>query len=228
MCRGRSSCSELSANTDLWDKQCPLPPLSWFAVELDLFQVAMSHFIVGNKDACINSLSEVRSEEMQDWFIEHGQMSGRFRNLGLGVPEPAPLDESLRDPLRAPKRYEQAVFKRDGFRCRYCGIKMVSNIVLNTFIKALNSPLFHKGARNLDTHGIIHIFNPVADHVIPWNLGGRTSPDNLVTSCGACNYGKDRYTIEQIGIENPFDRPPIIDGWDGLTSMLQGIKEAEV
>ena len=43
----------------------------------------------------------------------------------------------------------------------------------------------------------------VADHVFPWSLGGATSLDNLVTSCGGCNYDKEHWTLEQLGIEDP-------------------------
>ena len=70
------------------------------------------------------------------------------------------------------------------------------------------------------THGIIHLTWPVADHVVPWNQGGRTDLDNLVSSCASCNYGKDGNTIQQIGIQNPFNREPIIDTWNGLTDKL--------
>jgi 5-methylcytosine-specific restriction endonuclease McrA len=52
------------------------------------------------------------------------------------------------------------VFKRDGFRCRYCG-------------------------QSADDGVILH-----ADHVIPQSKGGPTTLDNLVTACFACNLGK--------------------------------------
>ncbi len=51
-----------------------------------------------------------------------------------------------------------------------------------------------------------------------------TNPSNLVTSCGPCNYGKAHYTIEQMGLDDPFDRPATPDGWDGLLSYLEGLK----
>jgi hypothetical protein len=54
------------------------------------------------------------------------------------------------------------VMKRDGFRCHYCG----------------KSPA---------THADVEL---VLDHVLPWSKGGKTTPDNLVTSCVACNAGK--------------------------------------
>ena len=54
------------------------------------------------------------------------------------------------------------VMKRDGFRCYYCG----------------KSPATHPGVEL------------VLDHVRPWSKGGKTTPENLVTSCVACNAGK--------------------------------------
>lgn len=52
------------------------------------------------------------------------------------------------------------VFRRDGFRCRYCGV-------------------------SVDDGAILH-----ADHVIPESKGGPTTIDNLVTACIDCNLGK--------------------------------------
>jgi hypothetical protein len=62
--------------------------------------------------------------------------------------------------------------------------------------------------------------------VQPWNQGGRTDLSNLVSSCATCNYGKDGYTIEQLGISNPFDRAPISDDWNGLTEKLTELKRS--
>ena len=61
---------------------------------------------------------------------------------------------------------------------------------------------------------------PVADHVVPWNLGGRTSLDNLVSSCATCNYGKDGYTLEEIQITNPFHRKVINSDWKGFSDKI--------
>ena len=60
---------------------------------------------------------------------------------------------------------------------------------------------------------------PVADHVVPWNKGGQTNLQNLVTSCASCNYGKDGYTLEQLGLDNPFDSDPVMSNWIGLKNI---------
>jgi 5-methylcytosine-specific restriction endonuclease McrA len=154
-------------------------------------------------------------------------MSGRHRKIVLKIPPPLLVPEALRDPIRSPHKIQQAVFERDGYRCRYCGNKLIAQEFIKAFIKQLNSPFFQRGKTNLTTHGIIHISWPVADHVIPWNLGGRTDLNNLVSACAACNYGKDGNTIEQLGIENPFNRPPVMNGWNGLLDKMRALESVD-
>ena len=218
MCRDKKECSELGSDPELWDKFCPLRPPEWLEGQIDLFSSAVENFRHGDRCKCIELISATRGPDMQEWFIEHGQTSGNRRTKALGVPKPDALAMKLRDPNRNPTKYQNDVFERDGFRCRYCGIRLISQIFMKAFIKELDWHGFRKGSKNLERHGMIFATWPYADHVIPWNLGGQTDPDNLVASCGSCNFGKGSYTIEQMGIENPFDRPPNKDTWDGLTS----------
>ena len=57
--------------------------------------------------------------------------------------------------------------------------------------KLLGSEHFKAAGRsNKIRHGISLTFRATADHVVPISHGGRTSMDNLVTSCWNCNYGK--------------------------------------
>ena len=220
MCRRMRGCTQLGSDSSTWSKACPLPPLPWFESQLNILQESISLMAGGFRDESLALLSTMRSVEMQEWSIEHGQMSGTHRAGLLGHQEPQPVDEEFRDKQRSPRKHEEAVFSRDGHRCRYCGIRLVSNSVLVWFSNAVGDERFQKGKSNLTTHGAIHIFKPVADHVVPWRLGGMTAPENLVTACGPCNYGKYSYTIEQIGIQNPFDRAPVDDDWDGLMRFL--------
>jgi len=216
LCRAKDTCSELGTDPQTWDIYCPLRKPSWMAEQINLIMSAVNDFFSGQKDACLHKISEIRSAEITNWYIEHGQMSGRHRKIILKTPQPKAIPESKRDLIRSPRKFQTQVFERDGYKCRYCGGKLISQEFIRFFIKELNSPAFQRGETNLNTHGIIHLTWPVADHVVPWNLGGRTNLDNLVSACTTCNYGKDGYTLEQIGIENPFKRLPIIDNWNGL------------
>jgi 5-methylcytosine-specific restriction endonuclease McrA len=224
MCRGKNICSELGTDSNTWSKESPLPKPEWMNNEVDLFIRAVDAFKAGNKDLCLEIIDQIRTAEITEWYIEHGQMSGRHRKLQLNIPPPETIDISLRDPIRSPAKLQKQVFERDSYHCRYCGGKLISQEFLKTFIKSLNSPLFSRGETNLNTHGIIHLTWPVADHVIPWNKGGRTSLDNLVSSCAPCNYGKDGYTIEQLGLIDPLTRPAKISDWDGLSVKIYQLK----
>jgi len=224
MCRGKKECSELDVNPKNWDKFSPLKPPLWIDDNLTVFTEAIDEFINGNREKCIEIIDSINGEDFCNWYIEHGQVSGRFRKNILNILEPKVIPKEERDPLRPPTKYQEEVFKRDGYHCRYCGNKLISQKVMKEFIKKLNYSGFQKGSTNLTTHGIIHSTWPVADHMHPWNMGGMTNLNNLVSSCASCNYGKDAYTVEQLGIENPFDREPINSQWDGLISKLNSIK----
>lgn len=224
MCRGKNICSELGINPDNWDKFSPLRTPNWVAEQIDIFESAVSDFFAGQKDSCLTKLQQIKSAEIINWYIEHGQMSGRHRKIILKVLPPPTISEDQRDPIRSPKKIQDEVFKRDGYKCRYCGGKLISQDFFRLFIIKLNSPLFQGGDTNLTTHGIIHISWPVADHVVPWNQGGRTDLNNLVSACATCNYGKDGNTIEQLGIQNPFNRQPIVDKWNGFADKITLLK----
>lgn len=49
--------------------------------------------------------------------------------------------------------------------------------------------------------------------------------ENLVSSCATCNYGKDGYTIEQLGIEDPLAHKPANGNWSGLTDKIVQLKQ---
>ncbi len=220
MCRRKHECSELGTNPASWDRHCPLRPPSWIEEQLDLFIIAVEALAGGNREECHAVVSRIDSHKLRHWYVEHGQVSGKHRTKALGITKPCDVDVSMRDSLRSPRTHQNDVFARDGYRCRYCGSRLVSRKLLKEFPMKLGSTVLQKGRTNLLTHGIIHATWPVADHVLPWKLGGRTNMENLVTACGACNYGKDRFTCEQMGIENPWNRAPIVDGWVGLFARL--------
>lgn len=224
MCRGKEICTELGTSPSEWDDYCPLRPPSWFDGQILIFAQAVEKLLSGQREESIALLCTLRNREMKEWCIEHGQVSGRFRKRGLNSPDESPIPETSRDPTKSPKKYQNAVFLRDGYRCRYCGSRLIAQDAIKSFASALDSEVFVKGRKASENHGIVHAAWPVADHIIPWNLGGRTTLDNLVSSCGPCNYGKYNWTIQQMGIQNPLSGDPISDDWDGLASKVHSLK----
>jgi 5-methylcytosine-specific restriction endonuclease McrA len=220
MCRGKNSCNELGVNPEIWPvNNCISIPKEAFEA-VDHFKRAVNLFLEGNRKAAIEHIDKISNEQLVNWFIEHGQMSGRHRKIVIQLDRPSSIPFENRDPVRSPSKLQNQVFERDGYTCRYCGIQLVSQVFLKKFIKVLDYHEFRKGKTNLEQHAIIHFMWPVADHVVPWNLGGRTSLDNLVSSCATCNYGKDGYTLEEIQITNPFQRSINITDWKGFSDKI--------
>jgi hypothetical protein len=223
MCRKAKFCVLLGNDPSVWSKQAPLPPPIWFEEQLLLFRDAVSKAANGEGMEAIRILQTIRSDEMRTWFIEHGQMSGYHRAKRLRILAPKRLLDTLdKVPLA---HYERLVFERDSYACRYCGLRLISKPILTAFERVIGVPEFRTSAKlsNEEQHGIVHAFKIVADHVVHHKCNGRTHPDNLVTSCPACNYGKYNYTLEQLGLDDPRERSPVGTSWDGLTSFIAGL-----
>ena len=225
MCRGNSRCSKLGDDANRWSKVAPLMPPDWFREQLRIFAEAVR--LAANNDvvAAQAELTTIRSEELQNWFSEHGQVSGRIRQRHLGITKGVAREP--RDSRIVPAKLEKEVLQRDNYLCRYCSLPLVAKSVLHAFSKLMGPESFRSIGKNLERHGIAMVFRANIDHVVPWNFGGQTVMDNLVSACQCCNYGKASFTLDQIGIDDPRQRPANdVSHWDGLTSLLQDLRKS--
>jgi hypothetical protein len=110
---------------------------------------------------------------------------------------------------------------RDGWRCRYCTLRVVDGRFFTRLTQALPD-VFHDTVGGVP-NAIWRIFRFVPDHIVPLSAGGLNDAEtNLVTSCGACNYpGKFSCLLEELQMGDPFSRAPIVDGWSGLKDRLK-------
>jgi 5-methylcytosine-specific restriction endonuclease McrA len=223
MCRKQKACSELGADPARWDRHSPLPVPAWFHEEQSKFAAVVTAAADGKVAESIRLLKLVRSADLREWYVEHGQLSGTYRAKHFALPAPD-ADQPALDPLRSPDRYAKEVWERDGFRCRYCGLGVIPKSVLAAFGAVVGKETFRATGTNDERHGAVVAFRANADHVLSWKLGGRTAPENLVTACWACNFGKSSFTVEQMGLADPRDYPPVVDGWDGLSSFREALK----
>lgn len=226
MCRGQKSCTELTNNPKSWDKYSPLPPSNWFREQVDIFAEAVTIASQGNIEDSIRILETIRSNDLRDWYVEHGQMSGWFRNEQLGVKTPKPENVEL-DPLRSPDKHRKATFERDSYTCQYCGIKVIPKEIFAAYSKIVGLERFRPTGTNQERHGVVLAFRANADHVVPWVHAGQTNLSNLVTSCWSCNYGKSGYTLEEIALEDPRGRNLTNTNWAGLTEHLPALRSCK-
>jgi len=228
MCRGSEICSALGTDRNTWSKYCPLPVPAYFEESVDSFEKSVQELIDGDLARSLTTLSESNAEKVKEFFIEHGQQSAYFRVRNRKEIDKA--NKGRKKENSSPRlipRIEQEVFVRDNFRCRYCGLRIISKEVFASFSHIVGAENFSIQRKNSIRNGLTLGLRGVADHVEPYASGGETEIDNLVTSCYSCNFGKAGYTLEQLGIEDPRNRKPIQDNWSGLTEFLPVLKSLE-
>ncbi len=122
-------------------------------------------------------------------------------------------------PRMPPKSVERELYSRDGYRCRFCGVKGVVPEVRQLLTKEFPDAARWGGSRATEHHAFqVMLLSP--DHVLPYTRGGSSGIENLVAACYPCQFGRNEFTLEEVGISDPRERPPIVDGWDGLTRLL--------
>jgi len=150
------------------------------------------------------------------------------------------VPKALRDGLKSmiPDKVKNAVLTRDGYRCRYCGMLVISAYI-RKLIRCLDEdgeilkveegifavgespavPWIHNDVVN--EHAALQCMWLQYDHVVPWSHGGRSDEKNVVVSCALCNFGKAEFTLAQLEIADPRDRDPVPCEWDGLERLYK-------
>ena len=123
------------------------------------------------------------------------------------------------------KRDKDIIFERDGWHCRFCGIRVIDPEARKQLSKLVPCesrewcPALQWGGGNLDKHACIAVMAS-PDHVLPKSWCGSNDPCNLVTACYPCQFSRMEYRIKDCGILDPRNRDPVNNGWDGLRRVL--------
>ncbi len=140
---------------------------------------------------------------LNDWFTEHAQIAYRSRSQGKAHRKPVVMPMK---PAALTNQCVRRTNKRDNYRCLYCGNPVLPSEFFKKLTKFVGPEIFRSVGTNIERHGIKLVFSATADHLIPAADGGATAYENLVTSCWPCNYGKAHFTIEELAMNNPFNR----------------------
>ena len=130
------------------------------------------------------------------------------------------LPKSERVPARNPSSAEiRSLFERDGWICRFCGIRVIEASVRNRFRRELPN-VVRWGPKNLDQHAGLFVHMGSHDHVLPWSHGGSNEIENLVVACWTCQFSRGERLLEDVRVLDPRSREPVQDDWDGLRRIL--------
>lgn len=118
----------------------------------------------------------------------------------------AAVAQSRAERLRRPAvstRAAVAVFRRDSWTCRYCGIRTIAPPVLR-FLSEIYPKEFpyHPNWKSGEIHDSWLVLSTSLDHVVPGARGGNWMKlDNLVAACWACNSAKADLLLDEVGWE---------------------------
>jgi hypothetical protein len=130
-----------------------------------------------------------------------------------------PKPDVARAKARMPTAAEiLALYIRDGWRCRYCGCRVIYGRARDILRKAYPDEIPWPASG--PSHGGFFALTATPDHVVPYAGGGDNSPGNLVTACWPCNFGMEHDSLGELGLSDPRLRPPVVDRWDGLTRLI--------
>jgi hypothetical protein len=123
-----------------------------------------------------------------------------------------------------PTAVKREVAARDGWRCRYCGLRLVSRDLIVGINARLGDAFVIDGSVERLMHPAAYLLRYTQDHMVPRSAGGTNEPSNVVAACGTCQFQKGDCTLDELGLANQLDRPPTVDGWDGLAGRFGRIE----
>jgi len=204
---------------DFWKpRPCFLAPPPQIEQGVKLLDRAADALLSTDRETAVRSIVAADVEAICEYVqLVHGKYVHEIRRYREVPDAPPVIEERARD--RMPDRKtEREIFIRDGWMCRFCGTRLISKRARERLTAEFPEHA-RWGPTNADKHCAFRATLGVIDHVLPHSRGGSSAPENLVAACGPCNYGRGELTLEHCGLEDPRTRPPIVNGWDGLSRL---------
>lgn len=137
-------------------------------------------------------------------------------------------DKSIHAQFAGPKarpisaEIKRVVATRDGWTCRYCGLRVLVSATMAALERRLPAalPMAEKVHASIGCHPMQCVMRLTWDHVNPHAHGGGSNEDNVVTTCGVCNFQKGDCSLEELSLQDPRERPQPSTSWDGLHGRL--------
>ena len=211
--------SILGKDPSVWPRNCLVPYPTWFDTEIDTFVDAVKLAAEGLLEESQKMLLNINSQELMSWFVDVGQNSGQYR---IKITGNYKKRENSGAREQWPANREVEVLRRDNYCCCYCGIRLVHRKQLEAFTKLVGKSAFPNGKSNSERHGIRFLVTATFDHISPMSESSdsnRNVIENIVASCWSCNFGKNYFTLDELGLDFPKAKNHSKE-WDGLTGLL--------
>lgn len=198
-------------------RQCLLRPTQAHADAADLLSSAADALLLNDLAEAKEALVMADLQAINEHVLQLvSKMTPEVHRL---TTRPAPLPKADRHPKRMPPpSVEWRIYERDGWRCRFCEMRVISRRARQALIRA-----FPEETRwtfpEFERHYALYALASSLDHVVPHSRGGINDENNFVTACYGCQFGRGEWLIEEVEVEDPRSRSPLVDEWDGLVRL---------
>lgn len=188
--------------------KCFIEPPAEVKRGADFVGEALEAWQAGRREDAVSALRRLDTAKFHRAYYEGAKIAEARHDQRL---HPKKVAKELRDPRHLSDALRRAVAERDGWRCQYCGLRVVSGNVLSALGREFPDELS-------DSPDFAwHMLRYTPDHVLSHACGGTNDEENLVASCGTCQSQKGDCSIEELRLLDPRHRDRILDDWNGLT-----------
>lgn len=207
-------------------RACLREPIPEIFLAADLLDRAVEAHLAGERATAAELIVRADLSRVRNWLESlWGKASANpeavhFRRFRSVPGAPPFLPESQRIPVRMPNRAEKAELIRHwGHRCGFCAIPLVRTEVRQVLTREYPTEA-RWGKTNPSQHAALQCLWLQFDHLLPHSRGGNNSFENRVITCAGCNYGRMQWTLEELGLFDPRERPTTRSSWDGLERLI--------
>ena len=203
------------------DRLClrePIPEIGDAARYLD---DAVSAHLAGRHDLAESLIRLADMPVIREWTESLWGAGSPYvqRRVVAGAPPSLPDDQRVSVRMPTPAE-ERILHQRDGYHCRFCGIRVIRAKIRKAIHKTYPDAL-PWGRKNESQHAGFQAMWATYDHVLPHARGGNNDAENIVVTCQPCNCARWHYTLEEVGLRDPRTREKVHSTWDGLERFLK-------
>lgn len=202
---------------DATPRNCLRPPTPAVEASIDLIAKGVEFHLDGDYEGAAAVFVESNSMETRDWVES---LWGRASDFNQSVKKGPPTPKQPGDgPRNAGTGLQNELLARDGFYCRFCGVRIIRPDV-RKHLHNLYPDSIPWGRSNQSQHAGFQASWAQFDHLQPHSLGGATVLDNMAVTCAPCNFGRMERTLEEMNLGDPLLRDPMAGEWMGLEHVL--------
>jgi hypothetical protein len=191
----------------------PIPEIFDAARYLD---AAVSAHLVGRRDLAEELIRLADMPAIREWSESIWGPNKEHRTIRAIEGAPSSVSREQRIGGRMPStEIKKALLERDGYHCRFCGIPVIRETIRRR-IREVYPNALPWGRTNATQHAAFQAMWVQYDHILPHARGGDHSFNNMVVTCGPCNFGRMSYLLGEVALIDPRTRDPFSSTWDGL------------